>query len=945
MGSKISRRDLIKAGGAAMLASSFKGVAAQQKPMTGKQLLKRGSPEVYTGDELQYIGMPIGGLFAGTVYLGGDGQLWNWDVFNVGRFGCVEREPVMYMGESLTAGGGANYVDPQHQRSPFDQRFSLISESAGGRQVRFGKIEFRGEYPVSKIKYSDADEDVEMELVAFSPFCPLEVDKSSYPATTLTFRIRSIGKTDLNLRMQYRSENPVLVHAKKTRSDFDLNGVQTKSGGFLFSASKKNSGNAARSEVLFEDWSSGNYGKWVATGTAFGDTPQEVAKLPAYMGPVHAATKYVVNTHQTRNGEDVVKADEHKGTLRSPVFTVSRKFINLRVGGGNHKNGTCVNLLLDEKVVRAVAGRNSNVMNWESFEVSEFEGKQAQIEVMDSVSGGWGQISLGEVIFSDVPRTEQELEALGDFGTFCAEFLNGANHSVVKPQNAEIGQKFSLKPGETKEVTLIVAWHFPNCARSMPGEKNWYASQWKDASDVAASIAAHWVGLQKATLDWNKTWYDSSLPHWFLDRSFVNCSILATTTCHRLDAGRFYFWEGIGCCAGTCTHVWGYAQAIARVFPEVERYLRKEIDFGKAYRKETGAIDYRAEFHQVVAHDGQASCILRAYREHQMSQSSEFLKSIWPQTKGAMQYLINSDKDADGILEGEQYNTLDTSWYGPIAWISSLYIAALRASEKMATEMGDTEFAKRCAMLAESGSKKLVSDLFNGEYFINKADPAHPEANNTNIGCHIDQIYGQSWAHQVGLPRIVPADKAKTALKSLFKYSFYEDVWEYRRKNKAIPGGRWYAAPKEAGLIMCSFPRGGAAESVGKGNDAWAVQYFNECMSGFEYQAANHMIAEGMLDEGMRIVHAIHQRYHPSKRNPYNEIECSDHYGRAMASYGAFVSITGFVNDGPRGVMKHSPKISGAFKCAFINEQGWGTYEKSESGQEKVMYKYRVAAG
>jgi hypothetical protein len=187
------------------------------------------------------------------------------------------------------------------------------------------------------------------------------------------------------------------------------------------------------------------------------------------------------------------------------------------------------------------------------------------------------------------------------------------------------------------------------------------------------------------------------------------------------------------------------------------------------------------------------------------------------------------------------------------------------------------------------------------------------------------------------LPRILPVKETRKALKSLFKYSFYEDVWEYRRKMRAIPGGRWYATPKEAGLIMCSFPRGGAAESIGKGNDAWAVQYFNECMSGFEYQVANHMIAEGMLEEGLRIVHAIHQRYHPRKRNPYNEIECSDHYGRAMASYGAFVSICGFVNDGPNHKMTFAPKTKGPFRCAYINEREWGTYSRDASGTESVI--------
>jgi uncharacterized protein (DUF608 family) len=378
------------------------------------------------------------------------------------------------------------------------------------------------------------------------------------------------------------------------------------------------------------------------------------------------------------------------------------------------------------------------------------------------------------------------------------------------------------------------------------------------------------------------------------------------------------------------------------LFPEIERYLRQEIDFGMAYRDESGAIDYRAEYAQHVAHDGQASCVLRAYREHLMSPDSSFLESVWPRVKGAMQHLIAQDPDRNGILDGAQYNTLDAAWYGQIAWISSLYVAALRAAEAMAREIGDKSCALECRAIAEKGSQHLVADLFSGEYFINKPDPAHPEANNTNLGCHIDQIYGQAWAHQVGLPRVVPVAQAKTALKSLFKYSFYEDVWDYRRRQHNIAGGRWYAIPGEAGLIMCSFPKGSDQSATGRGGDAWAAGYFNECMTGFEYQAAAHMVAEGLVTEGLTVVRAIHERYAASKRNPYNEVECSDHYGRAMAAYGAFVTLTGYQTHGPSGKTSLSPKVpKRPFRCAFTDARGWGTAVVGANGQTKLEYAYK----
>jgi hypothetical protein len=189
------------------------------------------------------------------------------------------------------------------------------------------------------------------------------------------------------------------------------------------------------------------------------------------------------------------------------------------------------------------------------------------------------------------------------------------------------------------------------------------------------------------------------------------------------------------------------------------------------------------------------------------------------------------------------------------------------------------------------------------------------------------------------------------------------EIGSFRRVFKQ---GRFYAMPGEAGLVMCTWPKGGLRDDFKK---HWQYAYFNECMSGFEWQAAAHMVQEGaairaadyqkisgLLDDasdpraltarGLAVGRAIHDRYAPSKRNPYNEIECSDHYARANASYSLFLAACGFSYDGPAGVIGFDPKIGPEdFKAPFTTAEGWGTFEQKLAPGEAGSAVLRVARG
>jgi hypothetical protein len=222
------------------------------------------------------------------------------------------------------------------------------------------------------------------------------------------------------------------------------------------------------------------------------------------------------------------------------------------------------------------------------------------------------------------------------------------------------------------------------------------------------------------------------------------------------------------------------------------------------------------------------------------------------------------------------------------------------------------------AEIFESGSRLTVERLWDGEYFIQLVDLQKHPKDQYGKGCLSDQLFGQGWAHQLGLGYIYPPQHVKKALQSVWKYNWAPDVGPY---NAAHKPERWFARPGEPGLLTCTWPK---SQYLAEG-----VRYREEVWTGIEYQVAGHMVAEGMLTEALAICHGIQQRYHPAKHNPFNEIECGDHYARALASWGVYTALCGYEHDGPKGHLGFAPKITPEnFQAAFTAAGGWGSFSQ-----------------
>jgi non-lysosomal glucosylceramidase len=924
-----------------------------------KSLADRGEPTLYTranSHDFDYIGMPVGGIGAGEIYLSGDGRLWDWDIFG------ARCEPGALL-EQGAAYWAPHIVGDPHDPSQdvLDQGFAIRTRQNGKTDTRtldkngFSNITFSGQYPIGSVDYTDPGSPVHVHLEAFSPFIPSDVKDSSYPATILNYTVENTSTEKVDCTLGAWMENAAGFVVRNQGAIFLENSAAKGQGYTTLNFGMKPVLSSGRPATVFDDFESGKYDHWTTTGDAFGTEPSKLGTIIHETSIVGAQGQYLIDSfHPDKDGN----GEKATGTLTSETFVISRPYVQFLIGGAHDPQRVCVNLLVDGQVARTATGGGDETLRLTSWNVKDLAGKSGQLQIVDQSSNVGGHVLVDEIGFSDAPDdllpiknqtdvgslalammgddVEVAAQVIGDKSSDACLNAPAADSAELKVLGSKIKlvgalrRTHTLAPGEKMTVSFIVAWYFPNpldLGLSTPMNRQ-YSVRFKSAQDVVDHLAANFDQLTGATRAWHDAWYDSTLPNYFLERTLLNASTLSTSTCYLLSDGRFYSYEGRYSCPGTCTHVMGYQQTMGYLFPDLEKALMEKVEFMPGLGMNAdGGVTMRAEYDRRPPVDGQSGIILRTYLAHRMSGDNSFLRRNYPSIKKATDFLVNKfDSEHEGLLEGPQANTMDAAWYGKIPWLSLYYQAALRASAEMADACNDAAYAQGLRAMADKGRDQVETQLFNGEYFIQQPDPAHPESPGTFNGCPIEQLMGQTWAYEVGLGDILDRQKALTTLNSIWKYDYTTDVGPYREVFKA---GRALARPGEGGLIMCTFPHGGE-DAVTK---TPAGYFNNECWAGSEYEATALMMWDGLVDKALAEIKTLQARYDGAKRNPWDECECGSHYTRSMSSYGVFTAACGFEYNGPEGAMAFAPRVSPEnFKAAFTSAEGWGSFSQKYVG-------------
>jgi uncharacterized protein (DUF608 family) len=776
----------------------------------------------YTGEYLNRIAFPIGGIGAGMFCLEGTGAISHMSVRNRPE---VFNEPAMFAAVSVKGiTNGALVIEGQ---VPYWKKFGNPDSGNGSAGSttglpRFEQAEFKARFPFAYINLKDKDIPLEVQISGWSPFIPTDADNSSLPAGGIEYSFKNTGSSTIDAVFSYNSMNFMSVANGKSSIKSLANGFILSEGG--------------------------------------------VKDKPATKGDF-------------------------------AIFT--------------NEPGTVVDYC------------------W-------FRGGW-----WDPLTMAWNTIAGGET---------------------------KANSPVDQPApGASLFVPFTLKAGETRVIRLMMAWYVPDsdlkygqdpkdakaecsdpkCSCNLPFYKPWYSGKFSDINDIVNYWKTNYDDLLKKSQLFSDSFYSSTLPPEVLEAVAANLTILKSPTVLRQTDGNLWCWEGCGdnggCCAGSCTHVWNYAQAIAHLFPSLERTLR-ETEFNPSQDKEghqtfRSALPIRpvaTTFY--AAADGQLGGIMKVYRDWHISGNMDWMKKLFPEVVQSMDYCIRTwDPRSTGTLEEPHHNTYDIEFWGPDGMCTSFYLGALKAISEMGRSLG--EDMTKYEDLYKKGRSALESGLYNGEYFIqnikwqglNAPDPvkASEGAWNSNYsdeaklllkkegpkyqygkGCLSDGILGVWIGEVCGLDNFVDSAKVASHLNSVFKYNFRETL-----VNHTNPQRPSYALGNEGGLLICTWPHGDML--------SLPFVYSNEVWTGIEYQVASHLMMNGETEKGLKTVRTARNRYDGRIRNPFDEYECGHWYARAMSSYALLQGMTGVRYDALTQKMYMRPGKSG-FTSFISTETGFG---------------------
>ncbi len=793
----------------------------------------------YSGENLNRIAFPIGGIGAGMFCVEGTGAFSHVSVHHHPQmFNAPDQFSALFV-KGIKK--GAKVLEGP---VPDWKKFGLPGSGNGMAGANFGlprfqHAEFKARFPFCHIDLEDSDIPFKVKITAWSPFVPTDEDASSLPVGALEYHFENTGNKTHEAVFSYNTRNFMLQRGQR-------GGIHKIKNGLVLSQKGQEK----------EPWRAGDF-------SVFTDNDNTVGDYCWFRGgwwdPLTMAWEAI------KSGD--VKANE------------------------------------------PIEGEAPGASLYVPFKLAP--GEKKTIKLMMAWYVPYSNLKYGK----DATPEEIQAEESCDPASGCCVTSSALGLSVKD----EINEHY----------------------------RPWYSGQFANIEEVAAYWQKNYAQLREKSGLFETAFYSSSLPDEVVEAVAANLTILKSPTVLRQADGRFWAFEGCsdnhGCCHGSCTHVWNYAQAIPNLFPRLERSLRytefcedQNAEGHQMFRADLPIRPLHHDFY--AAADGQLGGIMKVYREWRIHGDKEWLKKFYPLAKKSLDYCIKTwDPKRKGIVEEPHHNTYDIEFWGPDGMCTSFYLGALTAFIQMSRFLD--EEVSGYEDLYKKGKAYIEQKLYNGEYFFQQVEYKNLEAANPaktsgetiggkyspealkllkeegpkyqyGIGCLSDGILGAWIAAMCGLDDPVDSRKIKSHLKAVYRYNLKKDLSDH-----ANPQRPAYALGEEGGLLLCTWPKGGKPDLP--------FVYSDEVWTGIEYQVAAHLMLTGAVEEGLTIVRTCRDRYDGRIRNPFNEYECGSWYARAMSSYGMLQGLTGVRYDAVDKTLYIDSKI-GDFTSFLSTETGFG---------------------
>ena len=912
---------------------------------------------------LNRIAFPLGGIGAGMSSLEGTGAL---SQVSLRHKPDVYHEPQVFAALHIKGAKTARVLEgPVPMWKAFGGAgpagFCEPGNGLAGRTYglpRFAQSTFQARFPFATVALADPAMPVSIELTGWSPFTPGRTDDSCLPVAALEYRFRNRSARPVRAVFSFHAANFMKVGDKGAsvgvtergfilRQD-DIGNQLAAAGSFVAVADDP----ATRVDAA---WFRGGW--WDALTMVWNHVTAGAApanRPPRTGAPSPGSSLYIPFTLRPK-GEKIIRLQlawhvpqsaTSSGGLQPPGsepflrdgWQVSRLMPSMDIREAPH-----VGLAKD-------AGWEQWDANKDFISVHHVRGENGLVyfaRKLQLAAGGKRVLHVGHDggvrIFVDgaavacTPGTTKPAPATR---TQVAIDLSAGEHELCVALNRDNGLGWGMF------VSLQPACGCSpgsGCTPDTPQSfAPWYAARFPDLAAVAGYWRTHYDRLRAASASFRDCFHDTTLPAEVVEAAAANLAILKSPTCLRQADGRLWGWEGCfagsGCCAGSCTHVWNYAQSIPHLFPDLERTLR-ETEFlvsqdDRGHQNFRSSLPIRPTDHGFhAAADGQLGGLMKLHRDWRVCGDTDWLRKLWPPARRSLEFCIAAwDPDHTGTLIEPHHNTYDIEFWGADGMCTSFYLGALAAACAMGQACG--EDVARYATLLARGRKAMTTTLWNGAWFIQKtqwkglrADAqvgkgASPETRaivqregpkyQYGAGCLSDGILGDWMARCCGLAPVVDEKKTAAHLASVFKHNFRASLHDHA--NPQRPG---YALGRESGLLLCSWPKGG--------KPSLPFVYSDEVWTGIEYQVAAHLIMTGQMAAGLRVVRATRSRYDGQWRNPFDEYECGHWYARAMSSYSLLQACSGARYDAVEQTLYLRPACKGDFRAFLGTGSGYGT--------------------